>query len=114
MSKFMLLFWNNEGHSKSLSPERMQELMQAWMAWVEDLKQKGHLVQTGERLNANGKLVRGKSKTVTDGPYAEAKDTIGGYLILQAVDIEQAVQLAKNCPVLEGNGMVEVRPIVSR
>lgn len=113
MSKFMLLFWNNEGHSKSLSPERMQELMKAWMNWVEDLKQGGHLVQTGERLNAKGKMVRGKAKAVTDGPYAEAKDTIGGYLILQAVDIEQAVQLAKGCPVLEADGMVEVRPIVS-
>lgn len=113
MSKFMFFFWNNEGNSKNLSPERMQGLMKAWMDWVEELKQGGHLVQTGERMKATGKMVRGKSKTVTDGPYAEAKDTIGGYLVLQATDLDQAVELAKGCPVLEGDGMVEVRPIIS-
>lgn len=114
MSKFMFFFWNNEGNNKNLSPERMQELMKSWMNWVEELKQGGHLVQTGERMNATGKMVRGKSKTVTDGPYAEAKDTIGGYLVLQANDLDQAVELAKGCPVLEGDGMVEVRPVISK
>jgi hypothetical protein len=113
MSKFLYLFWNNEGLSKSISPERMQELTKVWMSWMAELKQAGHVVQTGERLDCTGKMVRGKAKTVIDGPYAEAKDTIGGYLIIQATDLAQAVELAKGCPVLLGDGLVEVRPIIS-
>ncbi len=113
MSKFLYLFWNNEGLSKSTSPERMQELTKAWMSWMGELKQNGHVVQPGERLDGSGKMVRGKAKTVTDGPYAEAKDTIGGYLVIQAKDLAQAVELAKGCPVLSGDGLVEVRPIIS-
>jgi len=113
VAKFLYLFWNNEGHRKDVSPERMEQLMKSWMGWMETLKKGNHVVQTGERLNGTGKMVRGKAKTVTDGPYAEAKDTIGGYLLIQAEDEAQAIELAKGCPVLEGDGMVEVRPIVS-
>jgi hypothetical protein len=105
------LFWNNEGLSY-VSPERMQQLTKMWWTWLEDLKKGGHLVQAGERMDGTGKVVRGKAKTVTDGPYAEAKDTIGGYMLVQATDMAQALELSKGCPILDGDGMVEVRPIV--
>jgi hypothetical protein len=111
MTKFLYLFRSQA--SAPPSPEAMERQLKAWMSWMDELRQAGHLVQPGERLDSRGKVVRGKAKAVTDGPYAEAKDTIGGYMLVQARDLEQAVELSKGCPVLEREGMVEVRPLVS-
>lgn len=113
MSKFLYLFWMNEKGNKPVSAEQMEQRMKAWMTWLDGLRRAGHLASPGERLDAGGKLVRGKGRTITDGPYAEAKDTIGGYSIVEAKDLAQAVELSKGCPILEGDGgFVEVRPIV--
>ena len=102
MSKFLYLFWNKDPDALNpASPEEMERVMTAWMTWMNELQKSGHLVQRGERLGfANGKVVRGKAKTVTDGPYAEAKDSIGGYLIVQATDLDEAVTEAvgEMCP----------------
>jgi hypothetical protein len=113
MSKFLYLFWNKDGIWKPSSPEEMQKAIKDWMTWMDGLRSSGNLVQVGERLDGTGKVVRGKARTVTDGPYAEAKDTIGGFLLVQAKDLEQAVELSKGCPVFDREGYVEVRPIVS-
>jgi len=56
-------------------------------------------------------VVKGKQKAVTDGPFAEAKDVVGGFTLIQARDLEQAAELSKGCPILEIGGSVEVRPI---
>jgi hypothetical protein len=64
-------------------------------------------------LDGNGKVVRGRAKTVTDGPYVEVKDFIQGYMLLEAQDIDQAVELSRGCPILERDGTVEIRPFVS-
>ena len=70
MSEFVYLYHGGEaGHS----PERMQQTMQKWMAWFKDLTAKGHIKDMGHPLEPSGKLVKGKQKTVTDGPFAEAK-----------------------------------------
>jgi hypothetical protein len=58
-----------------------------------------------------GKVVRGKQKTVTDGPFAEAKDAVGSYSLILARDLAEATELSKGCPILEVGGSVEVRPI---
>ncbi len=87
MAKFLCLFRSKmAADARPASPEEMQRTVKAWMSWMEDLKRQGHLASPGERLNDTGKVVRGKMKAVTDGPYAEAKDTIGGYLLLEAGD----------------------------
>jgi hypothetical protein len=108
MEKFMYLF--RGGMDSSLSPEAMQAQMQKWMQWMESLAKKGTLV-AGEPLQNSGKQVAGKKKVVTDGPFAEAKEMVGGYLIVNAKDINDAVEISKNCPVFEFDGHVEVRPI---
>ena len=59
-----------------------------------------------------GKLVKGKQRTITDGPYAESKDVIGGYTLIEAKDLAEAAELSKGCPILEGGGVVEVRPVL--
>jgi hypothetical protein len=113
MAKFMYLFRHRQEGRKPPSPEEMQQLMKSWMSWLEDVKKEGHLVSTGERLDGTGKVVRGTAKAVTDGPYAEAKDTIGGYMLVEAKDMDEAVELSKGCPILESDGCVEVRAIIS-
>jgi len=65
----------------------------------------------GHPLEAGGKVVRGTQKSVTDGPYAEAKDIVGGYILVEARDLAQAVEISKGCPILEAGGSVEVRPV---
>jgi hypothetical protein len=65
----------------------------------------------GHPLEATGKVVSGKQKIVNDGPYAEAKDVVGGYIVVEANDLAQAAELSKGCPILEAGGSVEIRPI---
>jgi hypothetical protein len=109
----MYLFRGNPTAYQSLSPEQIQQTMKKWMDWKDTLEKSGHIKQFEERLDGTGKVVRGKAKTVTDGPYIEVKDFIGGYMLVEAKDIDEAVELAKGCPVLESDGTVEIRPFVS-
>jgi hypothetical protein len=113
MAAFMCLFRSNPDAYRSLSPEQMQQMVKKWMDWRDTLQKNGHIKQLGERLDQTGKVVRGKSKTVTDGPFVEVKDFIQGYMMMEAGDLDQAVEFAKGCPILEGDGTVEVRPFFS-
>ena len=113
MAKFIYLFRNNPTAYRSMSPEQMQKTMKQWTDWKDSLEKNGHVQQFGERLDGMGRVVRGKSKTVTDGPYVEVKDFIQGYLIVDAAGMEQALELAKGCPILESDGTVEIRAFVS-
>ena len=106
MSEFTFLF---RGRKISGSPQERQEHFQKWAAWFKELGAKGHLKNYGHPLENEGKVVRGKTM-VNDGPYAEAKDVVGGYSIIEAKDLEQAAEVAKGCPILEIGGSVEVRP----
>jgi hypothetical protein len=90
----------------------MQQTMQKWMVWLKDLSEKGHVKDPGHPLERSGKLVKGKQKRVTDGPFLEAKDVVGGYTLIEARDLEHAVELSKGCPIFEADGEVEVRPIL--
>jgi hypothetical protein len=113
MAKFMYLFRSNPETYRSTSPEQMQQIVKKWMEWKAGLEENGHVNQLGERLDVTGKVVRGKTKTVTDGPYVEVKDSVQGYMLLEAKDLDLALELAKGCPVLERDGTVEVRPFIS-
>ena len=109
MSEFLYLY---RGGDSSGSPEEMQQNMQKWVAWMQQLGQQGHLKAIGNPLERTGKVVNGKGKTITDGPYAEAKDLVGGYTTILAKDINEAAELAKGCPIFDNGGAVEVRPIM--
>jgi hypothetical protein len=87
-------------------------MMQKWMAWMKDLGANGHLKDRGQPLERAGKLVQGRQKTVTDGPFAEAKDVVGGYTLIEAEDLSEAIELSKGCPIFEVEGAVEVRPVM--
>jgi len=93
------------------SPHQLQERLSKWTTWMKDLEAKQHLRSPGHPLVSTGAVVKDKRGTVTDGPYAESKDIIGGYTLIEAKDLAQATELARGCPILDGGGTVEVRPI---
>ena len=113
MSEFVFLFRATEAEQREAmgTPERAQRSLQAWLVWIRDLEAKGHLKNRGQPLEPTGKVVRGKKKVVTDGPYAEAKDLVLGFIVIEARDLSEAVELSKGCPIVEGGGSVEIRPV---
>jgi hypothetical protein len=110
MSEFLYLY---RGGSAGGNPEEMQKVMQKWMGWLKDLGDKGHLKDAGHPLENGGKVVRGKQKPVTDGPFAEAKDVVGGYSIVTAKDLAHATELSQGCPVFDSGGFLEIRPVMA-
>ena len=114
MSQFLYLYrMSGDARQAAMgTPEQAQQSMQRWMTWMRDLDARGHLKDRGQPLEGTGKVVRGQQKTVTDGPYTETKDLVGGFTIVEARDIDEAVQLSHGCPILEGGGSVEVRPVM--
>jgi hypothetical protein len=108
---FMLLLRGGVSN-RDLSPEQMQQQIERYMNWIEKLRREGHFV-AGEPLDETGKVLSGKNGTnVTDGPFTESKEEVGGYFIIRAQDIEHAVEISKDCPIFVNNGTVEVRAIL--
>ena len=114
MSEFVYLFRIGDAAQRDAmgTPERAQQSMQRWMAWMRELETQGHLKDRGQPLERAGKVVRGKAKTVTDGPYVEAKDLVAGFIVVEARDLAEAVELSTGCPMFEGGGSVEIRPVM--
>src|SRR5258706_3559313 len=110
MEEFMLLFRGSDVYQPGQSAEALQTLKQEIIHWLTDLSIKGTHVAS-EPLETTGKRVYGAKKTVTDGPFGETKEIVGGCTIVQAKDIDEAIEIAKGCPILESNASIEVRPI---
>ncbi len=98
------------GNHKSMSPEQMQQHLTKWRTWIGNLTKDG-IFREGQPLDDAGKSMRGKKAVVTDGPFAESKDYVNGYLIIKAASLAKATEIAKGCPVFEVDGVVEVREI---
>ena len=114
MSDFVFLLRSQEDDYQAAmgTPERAQKSLQAWMAWIQQLEAKGQLKNGGLPLERTGKTVRGKQLTVSDGPFTEAKDMVIGFIVVEARDLEHAVEIAKGCPLVQGGGGVEIRPVM--
>ena len=111
-ANFMLLLRGGVSN-RDLSPDQLQRQIERYMSWIEQLRRDGHFV-AGEPLDEAGKILSGKDgNTVTDGPFTESKEAVGGYFIIRANDLEAAVELSKGCPIFANSGTVEVRPIQS-
>lgn len=109
MEKFMLIFQGIKS-SQQPSPQQMQEIMAKWMAWIDKLAKAGKYV-SGEPLQPTGKIITGKNKTVTDAAFAEGKEIIGGYFIVNAADYNEAVAMCDDYPDYANGGTVIVRQI---
>jgi hypothetical protein len=110
-SDYLLLF-RGACWDKGLSPEDTQRLMNQVMAWFEGLKEQG-IVKAGQPLAPEGRTISGnKGRTVSDGPFAESKEAVGGYLLLQADSLEEVVAIAKSNPTLAYGVTIEIRPVL--
>ncbi|MBC8045487.1 MAG: hypothetical protein H7Y00_01685 [Fimbriimonadaceae bacterium] len=112
MKKYLLLFRGGDAHrmEEQKSPEAWQAHMQKWMQWMKALAEQGKFAGA-EPLTNDGKVIS-KGLKVTDGPYMEGKEIVGGYLICNANNYDEAVEIAKGCPIFEQDGIVEVREIL--
>lgn len=112
MGKYMFLFRGGDARriDQQAKPEEWQAHMMKWKTWMEDLGKQGNMI-AGEPLNKEGKVLSGKAKKVTDGPFVEGKEVVGGYLMVHAGGLNEAVELSKGCPIFEHDGIVEVREV---
>jgi hypothetical protein len=109
-SEYLLIFRGTDW-DKGLSPEEIQKVTGEFMAWFQGLLAEG-TAKGGQPLEHEGRIVSGKKgRTVADGPFAESKEAIGGYFLLQVRDLDEAVAIARQCPTLEYGSQVEVRPV---
>jgi hypothetical protein len=111
-SDYLLLFRGTDWH-RNVSPDDLQNTMTTWMAWFNRLIAEGRC-KGGQSLAPDSKVVSGKMKNVVDGPYAEAKESVAGYFLLYVRDMEEAAEIAKECPGLAYGMTVEVRPLLAR
>ena len=108
--EYMLIFRGTDW-CNGLSPEEMQQVVGQWMAWFNRLKDEGKVL-SGSPLEPSGKIVSGKNgRLVSDGPFAESKEAIGGFFLLRVDTLDEAVAIAKDCPALPHGILVEVRPV---
>ncbi len=110
MAKFLFVYRGSGEAEAKMTPDEMQQLMQKWGAWIGEAMAKGWMLDARRRLD-HGRPRGERRKVVTDGPFVESKEIVGGYSIVQADTIDAAAELAKGCPGLLTGGTVEVRPL---
>ncbi len=106
-----MIFRNDNKSDPAASPEQMQAIMKSWMDWMGSMAAQDKLSSPGNRLGNDGKTVK-PDNVVTDGPYVEIKESVGGYIIVRANSIDEAAEMAKGCPILRVGGNVEVRNVI--
>lgn len=114
MEKFIFLFRGGDTHvHNAKDSEEAKAYIQSWDTWMQGLGQKG-ILAGGEPLQTTGKVISGKNKVVTDGAFMDVNEMVGGFLIINAKDIDEASEIAKGCPIFDEDGKVEVRQIQKR
>lgn len=109
MKEFMMIFRSDKDKPMP-SPEEMQVAVRHWQDWIGGIAAQGKFVATNA-LGFQGKTVHSNG-TVTDGPYTELKEIVGGYIIVKAENLDEAVKLSEGCPTLSNGGNVEVRDVM--
>ena len=113
MKEFLLVFRSEPTRPATQpSPEQIQQMMKPWQDWMGGLAAQNKLANPGNRLSSEGRVVK-TDKTITNGPYVEMKEAIGGYIIIRAASLDEAAELSKGCPILQMGGNVEVRTVVA-
>jgi len=107
VKEFMFLMQGDD--SKDLSPQEMQARMGGYMQWMKKMTDEGRL-KAGQPLEPSGRLLMRDQSVVTDGPFLEPTEIIGGYVIVLAADLDEATELAKGCPLLS-HCDIQVRPV---
>lgn len=110
MTEFMMIFRNAYDPAFKPSPEQMQASIKQWQDWMGGIAAQGKFIATN-RLGFSGKTLK-PSNVISDGPYAEIKEIVGGYVLVKAENIDEAMKLAEGCPILAIGGHVEVRDVI--
>ena len=102
-----------EAANMEISPEMIQAIIEKYNGWTAKLEESGRLAGINKLRDEGGRRISGfgENQVVTDGPYAETKEVIGGYWIINAEDYDEAVELSRDCPQLEFGGTIEVREV---
>lgn len=106
----MLLFRQSQIDRSNISPQEIQSIAAKWREWAGGIQAQGKLASSGQRLAAEGKVLK-PGGVVTDGPFAEIRERLGGFIVVRASNLEEATTLAHGCPVLESGGSVEIRQV---
>lgn len=112
MPKFVLLLHDTGSFDPNLSPDEIQAIIQRYVAWRAKVQANGRSVVGHKLHDGEGRVMRGggSGMKVTDGPYAEAREVIGGLFIIDATSYDEVVELSKDCPHLEF-GAIEIRQV---
>lgn len=106
MSKYLLIYRDAAEPRPAPSPEEMQGFLQMWNGWFEQFT--GRIVDPGDGLMPTGRVLQ-PGGVVADGPYVEAKEMIGGFSVVEASSYDQAVEIARQCPIALVGGAIEIR-----
>jgi hypothetical protein len=110
MTKYMFVYRNADTAAPP-SPAEIQAALAKWGAWIEKYSKSGHIVDGGDGLKGSGRVLR-PAGVVSDGPFVESKEVLGGYSIIQAKSYDEAVAVARECPCLDDeDGSIEIREL---
>jgi hypothetical protein len=110
MKEFLLVFRMDSSNMPKRTPEEAKTVTLQWMDWIKSIASENKLVDRGNRLDGSGRVLKSKD-VVTNGPYTEIKESIGGYTLIKAESYDDAIELSKDCPALSSGGSVEIREI---
>jgi hypothetical protein len=110
VAKFLFVYRNNSESYGTMSPEEMQQILQKWQTWITEGLRQGWMLDAGDGLKKEGRVVKAR-KVVSDGPFIEVKEIVGGFSVVEADTLDAAAELAKGCPIFLRGGTVEVRPL---
>lgn len=113
MKEFMLLFRRPGFDPNSVSPADMQVLAKKWNDWIAGVTGQGKVVSSPIRLTQEGKVLKAGG-VITDGPFVEIRELLGGFMVVKAENLEDATTLAHGCPAIELGGSVEIRPVLQQ
>jgi len=111
MKDFMMIFIGADYEEIGLSPEQLQDRMGRWFAWGDKMQKQG-ILKGGEALMAMGKRISGPDRVISDGPFVESKELVGGYYTVSADNFDEVVEIAQDYPDYDLGGTVEIREVV--
>ncbi|HEY4196744.1 MAG TPA: YciI family protein [Mucilaginibacter sp.] len=111
MKEFVMLYKSDELPEVQLNDDGSLVVSKEWQTWIGELVAQNQLVSPGKRLGNDGLLVK-PGNVITNGPYAEIKEMIGGLSVIRVGSMDEATEIAKGCPILDYGGSVEIREVI--
>lgn len=108
-SQYLMLFRDTNWH-RELSANEIQEIMGRTNAWLDGMMRDG-IMKAGQPLEGEGRMISFRNGSIADGPFAESKESVGGYVLIEAANFDEAVEIARGNPMIPCGLVVEVRPV---